>query len=171
MRAGSPQITESVSHPVMGYAFLMEKLAKPKRLFIRLFNMNQKNQTDRSCLLTIRPQIPTLTEAATSTAERFQNKTLRPILKLQNDLFVAVLQHYFQKRKNVFLTLSRTKKLEYIEHSIRKDLKFKNRLLGIVIGQMTQGEYADFIADESELTRRMTTMLIERMRDQLINIP
>lgn len=130
--------------------------------------MNKTYNIDRTSLLSLRPQILTITEGATSTAERFQNTTLRPILKLQNDLFVAVMQHYFHKRKNVFPTLSTTKKLEYIEHSIRKDLKFKNRLLGIVIGQMTEEEYGLFTENESELTRRITTMLIERMRDQLI---
>lgn len=130
--------------------------------------MNENKENRHIALLTIRPQIPTIAESATSTAERFQNKTLRPILKLQNDLFVAVMQHYFQKRKNVFSTLSHPKKLAYIEHSIRKDLKFKNRLLGIVIGQMTEKEYVSFIADESELTRRITTMLIGRMQDQLV---
>ncbi|MFK7935281.1 MAG: glyoxalase [Saprospiraceae bacterium] len=125
------------------------------------------NNINRDVLIDIRPNIPTIAESATSTAERFQNKTIRPILKLQNDLFVVVWQHYFQKRKNVFTTLSKTKKLEYIEHSLRKDLKFKNQLLGITIGQMTQKEYAAFIAEESELTKRITTMLIERMQDQL----
>lgn len=130
--------------------------------------MNKQNRTERNALLALRPSIPTLAETATSTAERFQNKTLRPILKFQNDLLVAVMRHYFKKRKNVFSSLSKPQQSEYIEHSIRKDFKFKNRLLGLVIGQMTLEEYADFIADEAELTRRMTTLLIERMNDQLI---
>ncbi|MEL7020931.1 MAG: glyoxalase [Bacteroidota bacterium] len=131
--------------------------------------MNETEHTSRKALLTIRPQIPTIAESATSTAERFQNTSLRPILKLQNDLFVAVMRQYFHKRKNVFPTLSRTRQAEYIAHCIRKDLKFKNRLLGMVIGQMTLAEYDDFVAEESELTRRITTMLIERMQDQLID--
>lgn len=37
-----------------------------------------------------------------SSEEIFQNKTLRPILKLQNDLFIAVFINYAVKQKGVF---------------------------------------------------------------------
>lgn len=131
--------------------------------------MNTKTNRD-TALLNLRPSIPTISEAATSDAERFQNKTLRPILKLQNDLFIAVFNKYIIQRKNVFPTLSKEKKLEYIQHSLKKDLKFKNRLLGIVIGQFTLEEYVDFMANESELTRRTMTMLVERLGAQVCNL-
>ena len=42
-------------------------------------------------LLRIRPEIKkTMEFASMSAEERFQNETLRPILKLQNPLFLAV---------------------------------------------------------------------------------
>ena len=37
-----------------------------------------------------------------SSEEAFQNKTLRPILKMQNDLFIQVFINYAFKQKNVF---------------------------------------------------------------------
>ena len=45
-----------------------------------------------------------------SIEEIFQNKTLRPILKLQNDLLVQVFINYSLKQKNVFFTLTPEKK-------------------------------------------------------------
>ena len=126
------------------------------------------SQNRDQTLLDLRPAIPTLSETATSTAEQFQNKTLRPILKLQNDLFVAVFNKYIVQRKNVFPTLTKTKKRAYIEHAIKKDWRFKNRLLGIVIGQFTMEEYQTFTEDEAELTRRFATMLVKRLQDQLV---
>ena len=45
-----------------------------------------------------------------SSEETFQNKTLRPILKMQNDLFIQVFINYAVKQKNVFFSLTPEKK-------------------------------------------------------------
>jgi len=57
-------------------------------------------------LLRIRPEIKKTQQLDNmSIEERFQNATLRPILKLQNPLLVAVFHNYIQKRKGVFYDL------------------------------------------------------------------
>ena len=49
-------------------------------------------------LQSIRPIISSaLVKDNMSEDERFQNKTLRPIIKLQNDLFLAVFKNYIRK--------------------------------------------------------------------------
>ena len=116
-------------------------------------------------ILELRPQIPTILEQnANSSAEQFQNKTLRPILKLQNDLMLSIFQQYTIQRKNVFPTLSEKKKLEYIENAIRKDLKFRNLMIGCIIGQFTLEEWNLYVEDESELRKRLVNMLVERIK-------
>ena len=78
-------------------------------------------------LLRIRPEIKKTKSFDTMGAEeRFQNETLRPILKLQNPLLIEVFHNYIQKRKGVFYELSLEKKLDYIESSLIKDQKFRN---------------------------------------------
>ena len=70
-------------------------------------------------LLRIRPEIKkTKTFKQTSTAENFQNQTIRPILKLQNPLLLAIFENYIHKRKGVFYDLNIDKKMAYIEHTI-----------------------------------------------------
>lgn len=118
-------------------------------------------------IVKIRPAIPSIMEGTSTTTECFQNRTLRPILKMQNELFIAIFKWYIVKRKNVFPTLRKRKQLDYIDQSLKKDLKFKNRLVGLVIGQLTIAELQAFHAEESELTRRITTMLIERLQNQV----
>ncbi|MFQ3326951.1 MAG: hypothetical protein ACI8YC_001591, partial [Salibacteraceae bacterium] len=60
-------------------------------------------------LLRIRPEIKKTKQFdSMSTEERFQNETLRPILKLQNPLLIAVFQCYIEMRKGVFFGLSVT---------------------------------------------------------------
>ena len=67
-----------------------------------------------------------------SAEERFQNSTLRPILKFQKDFFVEVFKNYAVKQKGVFFTLSPEKKMSYIENVIQRDIKFRNSLKGII---------------------------------------
>ena len=103
-----------------------------------------------------------------SAEELFQNKTLRPILKLQNDLFVEVFTNYAVKQKGVFFTLSPDKKMAYIENTIQRDIKFRNSLKGMVIGLFTVQEYADYIQNSSNLNKRMMNMLVERLKSQIL---
>lgn|SRR5690554_1996020 len=123
-------------------------------------------------LIAIRPEIPSATiNSLTGTEEQFQNKTLRPIVKLQNDLLLAAFQNYARKHKNVFYTLSLEKQLVYIENAIQKDIKFRNSLKGMVIGQFTIDEYERYIQNSSALNKRMMHLVVERIKSniQLLN--
>ncbi|MCA6423828.1 MAG: glyoxalase [Flavobacterium sp.] len=99
--------------------------------------------------------------------EAFQNKTLRPILKLQNDLFIKVFINYAIKQKNVFFSLTPDRKINYIENVIQRDIKFRNSLKGMVIAFFTLDEYAEYILNSSNLNKRMMNMLIERLKSQI----
>ena len=102
-----------------------------------------------------------------SNEEVFQNKTLRPILKLQNDLFIAVFINYAVKQKGVFFSLSPEKKMAYIENVIQRDIKFRNSLKGMIFGLFTVDEYNEYIQNSSNLNKRMMNMLIERLKSQV----
>lgn len=124
-----------------------------------------QNRTE--LLLQLRPKIPLIIdENATSPAEKFQNRTLRPILKLQNDLLKLLFKNYIEKRKGVYHKMTEKEKLAYIEQSIRKDLKFKSLLLGTIVGQFIDSEMTLFYQEENENTRRMTNLIIQRLQSQ-----
>ncbi|WP_299116927.1 glyoxalase [uncultured Winogradskyella sp.] len=121
-------------------------------------------ETRSKHLLDIRPLIPSAkVYDSMSNDEAFQNKTLRPIIKMQNDLFVAVFKNYISKRKNVFYDLTLPKQLAYIENAIHKDMKFRNSLKGMVIGQFTVEEYELYILNSSALNKRMMNIVKERL--------
>jgi hypothetical protein len=102
-----------------------------------------------------------------SSDELFQNEVLRPILKLQNDLFIASFLNYISKYKRDFYTKSVENKLTIIENSIQKDIKFRNSLKGMIIGLFTTDEYALYIQNSSSLNKRMMNLLIERLKSQV----
>lgn len=119
-------------------------------------------------LLQQRPQIPSSKiHDNMSREEYFQNAVLRPVLKLQNELFIAVYMNYIRKHKNVFHDLSLPKKMQYIENSVQRDVKFRNNLKGIILGQLTVEEFEVYADNSSALNKRMMNLLIERLKDQI----
>lgn len=124
---------------------------------------------DRSTeLLRFRPLLPNakVTDDM-SLDEQFQNATLRPIIKFQNNLLIAAFRNYTNKHKNSFYELNLPKRLEYIERAVQKDVKFRNSLKGMIIGQFTVEEYEGYIQNSSALNKRMMNMVIERLKDQV----
>jgi len=120
-------------------------------------------------LLQQRPDIPTSKiNDQMGSEEYFQNAVLRPILKLQNNLFISVFKNYIKKHKNVFYELSIEKKQRYVEHAIQKDIKFRNSLKGMIIGMFTVEEYETYKLNSSALNKRMMNLLIVRLKDQLL---
>ena len=121
-----------------------------------------------TALVLIRPEIPSArVTAMTSDDEYFQNTTLRPVAKLQNDLLVEVFKNYVRKHKNVFYDLSIEKRLDYIENAIHKDMKFRNSLKGIIIGQFTIQEYEVYTQNSSALNKRMMSIVKDRIKSNI----
>lgn len=119
-------------------------------------------------LINLRPEIKAAKlNDLMSIDERFQNTTLRPVIKLQADLFIAVFKNYVAKHKNVFYDLSLEKRMDYIENAIHKDMKFRNSLKGMVIGVFTVDEYNLYIQNSSALNKRMMHLVKERLLDSV----
>ncbi len=125
-------------------------------------------ETRDSLLLSMRPEIPSAKITPTMSADEcFQNKTLRPVAKLQNDLLLAVFRNYVAKHKNVFYDLTIEKRLDYIENAIHKDMKFRNSLKGIIIGQFTLEEFEIYIQNSSALNKRMMDIVKDRLKSNI----
>lgn len=119
-------------------------------------------------LLRLRPEIPSARISPNmSDEERFQNQTLRPIIKFQNALLMAAFRNYVTKHKNSFFELELAKRMEFIENAIQKDIKFRNSLKGMIIGQFAVEEYLVYITNSSSLNKRMMNMVINRLKDQI----
>jgi hypothetical protein len=112
---------------------------------------------------------PTLGQNTTQSSEEevFQNTTLRPILKLQNDLIVLVFQNYVTQIKLPFKGFTVEKKMSSIATIISKDIQLQNTLKGIVIGLFTTEEYQYYSKTISNSNKRIKAMLIERLQSQL----
>ena len=117
-----------------------------------------------SYLKSLRPDILTKTiKTEMSSEEYFQNKVLRPIIKFQNELLIAVFLQFCTKYKNVFFDLSTEKKILYIESSITKDSKLRSSFRDLIIGLFSVEEYSEYLKNASALNKRMTGIIKDRL--------
>lgn len=123
--------------------------------------------TRDNLLLQLRGATIGITNDNNSEEENFQNQTLRPILKIQNDLLLAVFLNYINFSKIDFNQLKNERKIEFITQSLQKDIPLRNNFKGLVIGFFTQEEFETYKLNASNLNKRMMTMLVERLKSQL----
>ena len=111
-----------------------------------------------------RPIINTIkVDEKTSVEETFQNLTLRPVIKMQHALLIAIFRNYMDLKKVSFKELLHEKRIEFIQNSFKRDVLFKNELKGIIIGQFTVNEYETYIILSNDLNKRMMNMIKERL--------
>lgn len=124
-------------------------------------------KTKDEAILELRESAIGIINEDSSAEERFQNQTLRPILKVQNELLLEVFINYAKIQKGVFFELSISKKQLYIENALQKDLKFSNSLKGMIIGLFTIAEYKEYSLNNSNINKRIGNLLMERFKSQM----
>lgn len=115
----------------------------------------------------LREQLSIPVSGDTSDTEAFQSKTLRPILKLQNEIYLMMFQDYASRKISDFNSLTTEKKQSFIDQSLRKDHALRNVFIGMTIGMFTAEEMKIYISDKNIFHKRMITMLIERLKSQM----
>lgn len=117
-------------------------------------------------IIKIRPELNIDTDSS-NPIESFQNKTLRPILKLQHPLTLRLLvssSHFNKKIQKVDLynldLLHKT-----IKDHIQSDNKLRSKILGSIVAMMTQSELDFYFDNETEINKRIMSMQIKRYTD------
>ena len=116
----------------------------------------------------LRPEIKTLNDNS-SENEIFQNTVLRPIIKLQHQLLIALTKQKINSLQINFQELSDEKQYLTIENLILKDLTFKATLVGSIIGLFEIDEIDFYLAKQKEINKRILFIIQKRLsenRDQ-----
>ena len=100
---------------------------------------------------------------ANSEEEIFQNKTLRPILKLQHDLIITLAQEFLKSRNITWEKVKEKNPFQWLNINIKRDIPFKNQLIGMVIGQFSKNELDEYLTFQKEMNKRIINMMTERM--------
>jgi len=102
-----------------------------------------------------------------SETELFQNNVLRPVLKLQNDIFIQIFRDYAMRKMSDFTSLKNEQKINFTEQSLQKDIALKNTYLGMTIGMLTPEEITIYLSDSKSFNKRIINMLSERIKSQI----
>jgi len=103
----------------------------------------------------------------TTETESFQNHTLRPVLKLQNEIYLMLFKDYALGKISDFDTLKKEKKILFIDQSLQKDHALRNIFIGMTIGMLAPEEMEIYLSDSKSFNKRIITMLTERIKSQL----
>jgi hypothetical protein len=117
--------------------------------------------------LNLRETIATKELENSTPEERFQTLSLRPILKLQNELLLGLFRNHISESKNTFYSLSLENKGLFIENSLQKNIVLKNKLLGLALGMFTMEEFAVYSDKASLYNKRIMSLIVERIRSQM----
>ncbi len=99
--------------------------------------------------------------------EVFQNQTLRPILKMQHEILIALSKDEFLKANPNWEQLSLEKQYLFARNTLKSNQQLRNLTTGVVMGQMTDDELDLFLKSKKEFSKRINQMLIQRVQDSL----
>lgn len=99
--------------------------------------------------------------------DAFHHQVLRPILKWQNELLLTAFADWTREYKQDLAHISREKTLDMIEHAFKTHNRLRATLFGLISGLFTLSEYQFYLQNRRELNRRITSMAIKRVQDQV----
>ncbi|MDO3695783.1 glyoxalase [Wenyingzhuangia sp. chi5] len=114
----------------------------------------------------IRPNIPSAKVNETMSAEeQFQNAVLRPIIKMQYNLIIALFDNYLQHADFNLKSLEVYQKNEFLKTAVTRNQHLRNQYVGMVIGMFTDEEFTLYLNNASEYSRRIIQMISQRLQD------
>ena len=95
--------------------------------------------------------------------ELFQNEVLRPILKMQHDITLKLFFNHINNLGIAWKDLKKSKKNQYVENQLSKNIQFKNLVVGIVVGQFNELEMNKYLLNSREYNKRILQMTSQRI--------
>jgi hypothetical protein len=100
-------------------------------------------------------------------AEAIQNDIFRPILKLQNEVLLAVFHNARRGAWPNFTAMPLERKLAEVSTLLQKENALRNQLLGMVLGACTPEELNAYFEQKEVISRRIHQLLAQRIGSQV----
>jgi len=117
----------------------------------------------------MRPEIPSINlDRISSEVELFQNKVLRPIIKLQHELIMCCFSDFITQNKVLLNEYNEEKKKIYLQKLFKTNTVLKTELRGLIIGLFTLEEYKHFLSIKPMVIKRINTIIQNRITSNLL---
>lgn len=100
-----------------------------------------------------------------SVVEQFQNGVLRPVIKMQHNIIIALFQSYLKHSSFDINTLEAAQKKEFLKNVISRNQHMRNQYVGLISGLFTDEEFEHYLSNPSEYGRRIIQMIAQRLQD------
>ncbi|HEX8505988.1 MAG TPA: hypothetical protein VF630_11535 [Hymenobacter sp.] len=123
-----------------------------------------------AALVALRPTV--VTEAAPAAAGSapsvgdFLHLTLRPVLKLQNDLLLAAVADFVADHHIPLAKASPADQQRLLTELLGRNTKLRYTLVGLITGFFTREEYGFYRQHRGEVNRRLHELAQRRVLDQ-----
>lgn len=122
-------------------------------------------------LLSLRPAIAAeLPAEADDTVGDFLHRTLRPVLKLQNELLLGAVAAFLRDHHVPYPAAPPTEQARYLRELLGRNVKLRYTIVGLITGLFTQTEAAFYQQHRAELNRRLLELAQRRTLDQVAAI-
>lgn len=117
----------------------------------------------------IRPHLSKDLLAGVNTkTEEFQNRVLRPIIKMQSDVLMWHVQNKLSTLKADWNTQNIDERRLALTQLFTKDQPFKHEIIGMILGQLSHDEYRDYKPIAKEINKRITQIVLNRSVDLIL---
>jgi hypothetical protein len=106
-------------------------------------------------------------ESITEDLSRFQNFTLRAVLKLQNDVLARICVDFLQKNYKNFSQQQSLDKVKLLQQALKSNIQLKTLLFGVIAGFLTSEELDFYLQNTSEINKRLSAFIFKRVSEQL----
>lgn len=105
--------------------------------------------------------------ADSSTVGDFLHRTLRPVLKLQNELLLLLVADFIQEHHIPFTTAGSSEQQRVVAELLTRNVKLRYLVVGTAVGLFTHAELAFYRPHRAELNRRLLELATRRVQDQV----
>lgn len=117
----------------------------------------------------MRPEIPSINlDRSSSEVELFQNKVLRPIIKLQHELIMCCFSNFIVQNKVLLNEYNEEKKKFYLQKLFKTNTVLKTELRSLIIGLFTLEEYEHYLSIKPMVIKRINTIIQNRITSNLV---
>tara|TARA_Y100000589_G_C27198539_1_gene648249 strand:- start:4401 stop:4769 length:369 start_codon:yes stop_codon:yes gene_type:complete len=99
--------------------------------------------------------------------EMFQNKVLRPILKMQHDIILKTFHNHIEKSSIKWTKLNQIKKIKCINDELSKNLQIKHLIIGLIVGHLNDLELDQYLRNTKEYNKRIIQMTKQRIQSTI----
>ena len=97
------------------------------------------------------------------TIEMFQNEILRPLIKDNNDFYIAYFDNYLTSQKIRFENPEDAR--NKIENCLKTETSIKNIFLGSIVSNFNSSQIVYFFNNKQEISKRIANIISKRIFD------